>query len=69
VIGITVLFVLNIYNKMWRYTSVHELKIIIQASFLINLIFAGVVFFGDLSFSRAIIIINFFLVVSFLGGD
>jgi FlaA1/EpsC-like NDP-sugar epimerase len=68
VIGITVLFVLNIYNKMWRYTSVHELKIIIQASFLINLIFAGVVFFGDLSFSRAIIIINFFLVVSFLGG-
>ncbi|MCK8816290.1 polysaccharide biosynthesis protein [Natroniella sulfidigena] len=67
-IGIAVLFFLKVYNKIWRYVSISELKCIIKASVLINLLFSTALFFRGLEFSRSVIIINGFLQVGFLGG-
>ncbi|MCK8825886.1 polysaccharide biosynthesis protein [Fuchsiella alkaliacetigena] len=68
VIGILALYFLKVYNKIWKYVSITELKIIIQASLLINLLFTVIVFLGGIPLARSIVVINFFIQVCFLGG-
>ena len=69
IIGLLTLYFLGLYNKMWRYASIAELKIIIKAIVLTNVFFAFVLVFLQIrNFSRSVIIINSLLEIIFLGG-
>ena len=67
-IALIVFYFSSLYNRMWRYASIAELKSILKVIGLINLLFLFVLFFGQMSFSRSVIIINFLLNIFFLGG-
>lgn len=68
IIAFLILFTSNLYNKMWQYASIGELRSIVKVSFLINLIFVLYIFAIQASFPRSILIINFILDVFMLGG-
>jgi FlaA1/EpsC-like NDP-sugar epimerase len=63
-----ILYFSNLYNKMWKYASIAELRSVIKVATLINLVFVIYIFFFQLSFPRSILIINGILDVFFLGG-
>ncbi|MFW6264936.1 MAG: polysaccharide biosynthesis protein [Bacillota bacterium] len=63
-----VLFFSNLYNKMWQYASIAELKSIVKVSALINLTLILYVFFSIESLPRSILLINFILDVFILGS-
>jgi FlaA1/EpsC-like NDP-sugar epimerase len=68
VIGFVLLYISNLYNKIWRYASIAELYSIIKISILLNVFFVLYNFFLQLSFPRSILIINGLLDIFFLGG-
>ncbi|MFW6409823.1 MAG: polysaccharide biosynthesis protein [Halanaerobiales bacterium] len=68
VIAIAVLYFSNLYNRMWKYASIPELRSVIKVSVLINLFFVIYIYFFQVRFPRSILIINGILNVFFLGG-
>src|SRR6056297_2509408 len=68
IFGIIALYFTNIYNKIWHYASIAELRAIIKTSLFINLLFILYLYFNLASFSRGVLIINFILEIFFLGG-
>lgn len=63
-----VLYFSNLYNKMWKYASISELRSLIRASVLINIFFVIYVFFFQVSFPRSILIINGIFDIFLMGG-
>ncbi|MFW5787214.1 MAG: polysaccharide biosynthesis protein [Halanaerobiales bacterium] len=68
VIAMAVLYFSNLYNRMWKYASIPELRSVIKVSVLINLFFVIYIYFFQVRFPRSILIINGILNVFFLGG-
>mgnify|MGYP006294608631 FL=1 len=68
VIGGIILYFSNLYNRMWKYASIAELRSVIKVSVLINLVFVIYIFFFQVSFPRSILVMNGILDVFFLGG-
>jgi len=68
IIGFISLYLTNIYNKIWHYASIAELKAIIKTSVIINTLFIIYLYFFLISFSRSVVIINFVLDIFVLGG-
>src|SRR6056297_3804441 len=68
IFGIIALYFTNIYNKIWHYASIAELKAIIKTSIIINTLFIIYLYFFLISFSRSVVIINFVLDIFVLGG-
>jgi FlaA1/EpsC-like NDP-sugar epimerase len=68
VIGLGVLYYSNLYNKLWKYASISELKSVLKVSIAINLLVVIYLFFFQVDFPRSILIINGILEVFFLGG-
>src|SRR6056297_587870 len=68
IFGIIALYFTNIYNKIWHYASIAELKAIIKTSIIINTLFVIYLYFFLVSFSRSVVIINFLLDIFVLGG-
>jgi len=60
----------NLYQGIWRYVSVDDLKDIVQASALSSLIFMSIVIFsGQFSgYPRSIYVMNFIFLIIFNGG-
>ena len=63
-----ILYFSNLYNKMWKYASISELRSLIRASILINSIFVVYIFLFQISFPRSILLMNGILDVFLLGG-
>jgi len=68
IFGIIALYITNIYNKIWLYASIAELKAIIKASVIINVLFIAYLYFFLINFSRSVVMINFVLDIFILGG-
>jgi len=68
IIGLFSLYITDIYNKIWHYASIAELKAIIKTSIIINTLFVIYLYFFLVSFSRSVVIINFLLDIFVLGG-
>lgn len=66
--GIIALYITNIYNKIWHYASIAELKAIIKTSVIINVLFIAYIYFFSINFSRSVVLINFVLDIFALGG-
>ena len=63
-----ILYFSNLYNKMWKYASISELRSLIRASIIINSIFVVYIFLFQVRMPRSILIINGILDVFLLGG-
>jgi len=68
IFGLIALYITNIYNKIWHYASIAELKAIIKTSVIINVLFIAYLYFFLISFSRSVVMINFVLDIFVLGG-
>jgi len=68
IFGIIALYITNIYNKIWHYASIAELKAIIKTSVIINVLFIAYLYFFLINFSRSVVMINFVLDIFILGG-
>jgi len=68
IFGIIALYITNIYNKIWHYASIAELKAIIKTSVIINVLFIAYLYFFLINFSRSVVMINFVLDIFVLGG-
>ena len=68
VISGIILYFSNLYNKMWKYASISELRSLIRAAIIINSIFVVYIFLFQISFPRSILIMNGILDVFLLGG-
>ena len=68
IISAIILYFSNLYNKMWKYASISELRSLIRASIVINSIFVVYIFLFQVRMPRSILIINGILDVFLLGG-
>ncbi|MCF8002419.1 MAG: polysaccharide biosynthesis protein [Halanaerobiales bacterium] len=68
IFGLIALYITNMYNKIWHYASIAELKAIMKTSLIINAFFIVYLYFFMISFSRSVVIINLVLDVFALGG-
>ncbi|HKL74576.1 MAG TPA: nucleoside-diphosphate sugar epimerase/dehydratase [Halanaerobiales bacterium] len=68
IISAIILYFSNLYNKMWKYASISELRSLIRASIIINSIFVVYIFLFQVRMPRSILIINGILDVFLLGG-
>ena len=68
IISAVILYFSNLYNKMWKYASISELRSLIRASIIINSIFVVYIFLFQVRMPRSILIINGILDVFLLGG-
>jgi len=68
VFGLIGLYFTNVYNKIWYYASITELKEIFKTSFIINSLFILYLYFFLITFSRSVVIINFVLDIFVLGS-
>ena len=68
IISAVILYFSNLYNKMWKYASISELRSLIRASIVINSIFVVYIFLFQVRMPRSILIINGILDVFLLGG-
>src|SRR6056297_321881 len=67
IFGLIALYITNIYNKIWHYASIAELKAIIKTSVIINVLFIAYLYFFLINFSRSVVMINFVLDIFVLG--
>jgi len=70
IIFLTCSLILNLFQGIWRYVSVDDLKDIVKASGLASLIFMFVINFSGqfIGYPRSIYIMNFALFILFNGG-
>ena len=68
IISAIILYFSNLYNKLWKYASISELRSLIRASIIINSIFVVYIFLFQVRMPRSILIINGILDVFLLGG-
>ena len=68
IIGIGSFYLSNLYNRLWKYASIGELKSVIKSAAIINLLFMTYTYFFQIPLPRSIPLINFMLIVFTLGG-
>ncbi|MFN2364141.1 MAG: polysaccharide biosynthesis protein [Halarsenatibacteraceae bacterium] len=68
IIGIGSFYISNLYNRLWKYASIGELKSIVKSAAIINLLFMTYAYFFQINLPRSIPLINFMLIVLSLGG-
>ncbi len=68
IIGIIVLYNSDLYNKIWSYASIQELKSIIKVSVIINTLLIVSFFFLGYAVPRSTLILNGILTIFALGG-
>lgn len=67
-LGIGAFYISNLYNKLWKYASIGELKSIVKSAAIINLLFMTYTYFLQINLPRSIPLINFMALVFTLGG-
>ncbi len=66
--GIGSFYISNLYNRLWKYASIGELKSIVKSAAIINLLFMTYTYFLQINLPRSIPLINFMALVFALGG-
>ena len=67
-LGIGAFYISNLYNRLWKYASIGELKSIVKSAAIINLLFMTYTYFLQINLPRSIPLINFMALVFALGG-
>lgn len=67
-LGIGAFYISNLYNRVWKYASIGELKSIVKSAAIINLLFMTYTYFLQINLPRSIPLINFMALVFVLGG-
>lgn len=68
IIGIGSFYISNLYNRLWKYASIGELKSIVKNAAFINILFMTYTYFFQIDLPRSIPLINFMLIIFTLGG-
>lgn len=66
-VRLTVFYFFRLYQRMWRYASIHELVAIVGAVTISSLIIAGIMIVFVPGFPRSVHLLNWFLVLSLVG--
>jgi len=71
IVRIACFYVFGLYKGVWRYASINDLLRILKAITLSTIIFSAYVFFyfRTESFPRSTVIIDWFIIITFLGGS
>lgn len=67
--GILVFYVFKLYNSLWRFASVSELKNILLACIVNSLIYAGICMFMNNGMPRSSYVIFFLVLIVLIGGS
>ena len=68
ILGIGSFYISNLYNRLWKYASIGELKSLVKSAAIINLLFMTYTYYFQINLPRSIPLINFMLIVLSLGG-
>ncbi|MGM0419870.1 MAG: polysaccharide biosynthesis protein [Bacillota bacterium] len=68
ILGVGAFYLSNLYNRLWKYASIGELRSIVKSAVLINLLFMTYTYFLQINLPRSIPLINTMSIIFLLGG-